>query len=283
MRYVIAAALLLLAVGASGRADEPKAGQVVSLNVLLADVGGAALGEGEVSAAKVLDLEKQGKLDAAARVQLSVIENTPGVANFSETVPVTTGRQDGAGFPGGGRGGSAYSMQNHGTMVQSTARVEQDGTIVLELQIERSRLVANRPVGEEGGAATVAATKAVQVRLNTTTRVASGKAAIIGSQQAGVGKEAIHTYIVLTASVPEGGKAAAAAPAPAVVTMVFALSHARAADLVRILQSVLEGQRITIAADERSNSLIVHGAEDVLHVAIGLIGRLDEAQTRLEQ
>lgn len=275
MRYVMAAvvALFLFAMGATCRADEPKAGQVVSLDVLLADVSGAALGDGEITAAKVLELEKQGKLDAAARIKLSILENMPGVANFSESAPVATARQD---F-GGGRGGNAYSMQNHGTTVQATARVEQDGTIVLELQAERSRLVANRPAGEEAGAANVPATKTTQIRVNTTTRVSSGKPTIVGSQAAGVGKDAIHTYVVLTASVPEGGKAGAAAPAPAAITKIFALSHARAAEMVKTLRAVLEGQRITIVADERSNSLILHGTEEALHAATALIARLDEA------
>ena len=86
--------------------------------------------------------------------------------------------------------------------------------------------------------------------MNTTTRVASGKPAIVGSQASGAGKEAIHTYFVLTATVPEDAKAAAAAPPP-VKFQIFALSHARAADLVKALRPILEGQRITLAADER--------------------------------
>ena len=275
MRYVMAsvAALILLGMEATGRADEPQGGQMISLDVLLADVSGAALDDGEITAAKVLDLEKQGKLDAAARIHLSVLENTPGFANFSESVPVATARQD---F-GGGRGGNAYSMQNHGTTVQATARVEQDGTIVLELQVERSRLVANRPAGEDGGAANIAATKTTQASVRTTTRLASGKPVIVGSQQSGTGKDAVHTYVVLTASAAEGGKTAAALPAPPIVTKVFALSHARAADMVKTLRTVLEGQRITIVADERSNSLILHGSEEALHAATALIERLDQA------
>ena len=273
MRYVMATvvALFLLAVGATGRADEPKAGQLVSLDVLLADLSGAALGDGEMTAAKVLDLEKQGKLDAATRIKLAVVENSQGMVNFSEAAPVATARQD---F-GGGRGGNAYSMQNHGTTVQVTARVEQDGSIVLNLQVERSRLVANRPAGEEAGAAAIAATKTTQVRVHTTARLASNKPTIVGSQQAGVGKEAIHTYVVLTASVPEGGKAAAA---PDINLKFFPLSNARASDMSKVLREVLTSMPFTIGADERSNSLIVSGSPDVLDIIQNLLARLDEAK-----
>jgi len=280
MRYVMATAvaLFLLAVGVAVRADEPQAGQVVSLDVLLADVSGAAVGDSEMTAAKVLDLERQGKLDAATRIKLSVIENSQGMVNFSEAAPVATGRQDfGGGFGGGGgRGAStAYSMQNYGTMVQVTARVEQDGSIVLNLQVERSRLVANRPAGEEGGAASIAATKTTQARVHTTARLASNKPTIVGSQQAGVGKEAIHTYVVLTASVPEGGKAAAA---PDIKLKFFQLSNARASDMSKVLREVLTSMPFTVGADERSNSLIVSGSPDILDIIQNLLARLDEAK-----
>ncbi len=271
----LVAAWSMLAAAATGWADEPRAGQVISLDVLVADVAGAALGEGEVTAAKVLELASQGKLDAAARITTTVLENTRAVVNFAESVPVESGRTFGP-TDRGGRGIASYSMQNHGTTIQTTARVEQDGTIVLELQAERSRLVTNRPAGEEAGAANFAATKTTQARVNTTTRVASGKAAIVGSQAAGVGKEALHTYFVLTATVPEGAKAAAAAP-PEVKLKVFALSHARAADVAKTLQPILDGQRIIIVADERLNSLIAHGSEEVLEMAAALIARLDES------
>ena len=104
MRYVhsvVAATLFCLAIAVTGRADEPRAGQVISLDLLVADVAGAALGEGEVTAAKVLELASQGKVDAAARITTTVLENTPAVVSFTETVPVATARQDiGGGFGG---------------------------------------------------------------------------------------------------------------------------------------------------------------------------------------
>jgi type II secretory pathway component GspD/PulD (secretin) len=180
-----------------------------------------------------------------------------------------------AGFPGGGRGANLFSNQNHGTTVQATGRVEQDGTIVLELQAERSRLIANRPAGEEGAAASVAANKTVQIRVNTTTRLASGKPTIVGSQATGVGKDAIHTYIVLTASAAEGGKAAAASDAK---LNFFTLANARAGDISKVLREALTSMPFTIAADERSNSLIVSGPPDVLEIIRNLVARLDEAK-----
>ena len=139
-------------------------------------------------------------------------------------------------------------------------------------------MVAPRPCERPGVPLmrSVTATKAVQARLNTTTRVASGKPTIVCSQQAGVGKDAVHTYIVLTASVPEGGKAAAAAIDNKL--NFFALTNARASDTSKVLKEALTSLPFTIAADERSNSLIVSGPPDVLEIIRNLVARLDEAK-----
>jgi|GEM_PF-4120759 len=281
MRYLIAFVVTfgLLAAASSSQSQEAKAGTTIQLDLLVADVSAAALGEKDVTAARLLELSQQGRLDSAARIRLSVLEDQQASAHFSEAVPVESGRTFGQGGQGGPRSVPNYITQNFGTRVDLTARVEQDGTIVLQLQAERTRLVANRPAGEEAGAANIAATKTTQARVQTTTRAKSGTPAIIGSQQSSVGNETIHTYFVLTANVPEGGKAAVAAPP--VVTKVFALSHARAAEMVKTLLPILEGQRITLAADERSNSLVVHGSAEVVDTATALIARLDEAQARL--
>ena len=272
---ILVAAVLGLA-ATIGKAEEPQAGRLVVLDVLVADVGGAALGEGEVTAAKVLELAAQGKLDSAARIQISALENVPSTVNFTETVPVETGRMFGpAGDRGGGRQMGTYNMQNHGTMIQATTRVEQGGAILVEMQAERSRLVTSRPEGEEAGAANLAATKTTQARVQTTTRLASGKPAIVGSQSAGSGKDAVHTYFVLTANVPAG--AAAAAAAPETVTKIVTLSHATAVVMAKTIQSIMKGQRISLVADERTNSVIMHGSPEVLESAIALISRLDES------
>jgi type II secretory pathway component GspD/PulD (secretin) len=275
--YTLVAAAVVGLAATIGWADEPPAGRLVVLEVLVADVGGAAVGEGEVTAAKVLELAAQGKLDSASKIQMSALENVPSTVTFSETVPVETGRMFGpAGDRGGGRQMGTYNMQNHGTTIQATARVEQGGAILVEMQAERSRLVTGRAEGEEAGAANIAATKTTQARVQTTTRLASGKPAIVGSQAAGSGKDAVHTYFVLTATAAEGGKTAAVTENPPVF---LALSHARAVDLLKTLRPILEGRKVIIAADERSNSLIVTATPEVLEIIRALIAQLDASPT----
>ena len=101
---------------------------------------------------------------------------------------------------------NTYSMQNHGTTIQTTARIEQDGTIVLELQAERVT------VGDQSSG-----------RRGSERRQHRGHQDDTGPREhhdprsqrqtghrrqpgVGRGKEAIHTYFVLTATVPEDAR-----------------------------------------------------------------------------
>jgi type II secretory pathway component GspD/PulD (secretin) len=275
MRYVHAflAALSIFVLAAGALAEEPKAGQLLDLELLFADVGPAA-GSGEMTAAKIMELEKQGKLDSLTRVKLSVVENVPGMVQYGDTVSIVTGRVEG--FPGRGQQ-SAFSRQNVGTMVSATARVEADGSIIIELNAERSGLVKPKPAAE--GDAQAEPPKISQLTSRTTVRVASGKPVIVGGQQSATGNESVHSYMVLTASVAGGAKAAAAPRADArqvAVIKVFTLVHARASDVIKAIRPILEGQPIVLAADERTNSVIAHATDEHLEIAAALIQRLDQ-------
>ena len=275
MRYFHAslAALSIFVLAAGAQAEEPKAGQLLDLELLFADVGPAG-GSGEMTAAKILELEKQGKLDSLTRVKLSVVENVPGMVQYGDTVSLVTGRTDG--FPGRG-GQAAFSRQNVGTMVSATARVEADGSIIIELNAERSGLVKPKPAAE--GDAQAEPQKISQLTSRTTVRVASGKPVIVGGQQSATGNESVHSYMVLTASFAEGAKAAAAPQAdarPVAILKVFSLSHARATDVLKAIRPILEDEPIVLAADERTNSVIAQATNRHLEKAEALIQRLDE-------
>jgi type II secretory pathway component GspD/PulD (secretin) len=268
MRYVnsctaLALSLLSTAVGFGQQQ------RLVSIDIVFADISGTSSAV-EMTADRILELEKQGKLDAVARLRLATIELQKGVAHFGERLPVVASRA----FRGGaaeGFGGQAISMDNYGTQVGATPRIEQDGTIVIDLQAERTRLIAARPSGEEGGAPSIAATRTAQVTSRTTVRVASGKPVIVSGQQAISGNNAVHTYIVLTASVPEGAKAAIA---PDTELKVFALKNAKAEEVAVVLTSVLE-QPFRLGVDQQGNRLIVHGPPAVLQRVGSLLTDLD--------
>lgn len=275
MRYipmfvVVAAAVNLTAIG---RCEDRPAGRPVMVEVLFADVPRAVAGEGELTAGKIVDLARQGKLESTMTIELSLIENQPGSIQFGETLPVVTGRQSvPEGFPGGRGGGATYSMQNLGTMVEATSRIEQDGTIAVQLSAERSRMPRPRPAADADAPPAIESRRISQTTVRTTVRVTSGNAEIVGGQAMTSADNSIHTYIVLTATVPDSAKAAAA---PEAALKVFALNHAKAVDLSQVIRTMLRNESITIAADERSNSLIISGSPDSLAIVEALVVRLD--------
>jgi type II secretory pathway component GspD/PulD (secretin) len=249
--------------------DEPTAGGSVSLDLAIVDIKGADLGDGEPTADKVLELARAGKAESSSVLKLAVLENLSATVHFSEIVPVITGRTD---F--GGRGATNnVAMQNVGTMVEVTARIEKSDQVLVELKAERSRIV---PVAADADPSTPGSTKTVQATIATTTRQTSGQPAIVGSRTTGGGEGQMHTFFVLTARLPPAAEAAAK-PAALPVLKVFALTNAEASSLVKTLQPMFEGQKIRLAADVRTNSLVVHGTPEVIEVAAALIERLDKS------
>jgi type II secretory pathway component GspD/PulD (secretin) len=161
--------------------------------------------------------------------------------------------------------------------VQATARVEADGSIIVEFNAERSGLVKPKAAAEADVQAEPQ--RISQLTSRTTVRVASGKPVIVGGQQSMAAGETAHSFIVLTATVAEGAKAAAAPQAdarPVPVIKVFTLTHARASDIIKAIRPILEDQPISLAADERTNSIIAHAVPQHLDIAAALIERLDQ-------
>lgn len=191
-----------------------KAGKGVSIEILIADlVSGQAVGSDEgadPTPERILELEKQGKLPVITRIRLATLENIPGMVQFGERVGVESARnftgRPAAGGPGGregppgGFGGgvtSSFTYQNVGTLVSATPRVEQDGSIILELTVEQSRMV-DPPMPEGAERPAFSPAKSITVTSKSTVRVPAGKAVLAGGKRA-TGKDAGQTWIVVTA------------------------------------------------------------------------------------
>jgi hypothetical protein len=72
---------------------------LVSVEVVIADVAGDA--EPEMTAERLMELQKAGKVASLSRLRLSALENLPATVQFSERVPVVTGRTVIPGFRAG--------------------------------------------------------------------------------------------------------------------------------------------------------------------------------------
>lgn len=230
MRAIFSFGLLLAALGlvtnfARGDEGEKKAdklppGKGVSIDVLIADVGASAASDdgSDPAADKILQLEKQGKLAALTRVRLTTLENVSGMVQFGERVGIATGRTftagprggggaEGGAGPGGARaepfgGATSFTYQNMGTLVTATPRVEDDGSIIMELMVEQNR-IADQPPMPDGERPSFTPAKTVIITSKTTLRVPPGKSVVTGGKRT-AGKEAGQTWIVVSAKVMDG-------------------------------------------------------------------------------
>ncbi|HMC09803.1 MAG TPA: hypothetical protein VKH44_00880, partial [Pirellulaceae bacterium] len=87
---------------------------------------------------------------------------------------------------------------NVGTIVQMTARAQDDGSIVAQLYVERSGLAGGPETAFDPTAATPP--KSVErLMTETTMQLKPGEAQVIGGRQNTLGKDANKTWIVVTA------------------------------------------------------------------------------------
>jgi len=193
---------LVFGLSAVGRADDeiklPVPGKGVSIVVLIANFSTAVDAEkGVPTAEQILELEKQGKLANSTRVQLATLDLQKASVQYGENVPVATGSTI---RPGGGPPAVSYRMTETGTIVEATPRVEDDGSVVLLLRVQETRLVPVSKAGaekEETGGFTP--TKTAIMMANATLRVPAGKSVVTGGQRSD--KDPSQTWIVISAKV----------------------------------------------------------------------------------
>lgn len=171
-----------------------KAGQLVRFEVLIVDLKEAVEAP---SAAKVLELERTGKLQARVRFQLASVEDVPAMIQFSEIVPRVSQRANPAVR---GRAGAQFSDVNVGTTVRVSARVVEKNTIVAQFLLMRNALVAEAEQPADANAA-VAPAAIDQMQSNATLRLMAGEPQVISGQQTGAAKESNRTWIVVTARI----------------------------------------------------------------------------------
>jgi type II secretory pathway component GspD/PulD (secretin) len=266
------------------------AGPLVTLEVLLIEHNSAIGGKEGVavpSAAEFVKLYKEGKLDSAARVQLSTVGGSTGTVQLGERVPVATAR-NARGF--GGRGSAegdgafsySYAMQDIGTMIMATARVEESETVLVDLHVERSRLaLSDRPADEPQDE--IARRKTVSLTSQSTLRLKPGEPAIARAWQTTAGQESNGVFIVSTAQVEASGlgRAAAAQRDGDARLQVFSLRNAKAGNAQRILTMVLAeklGDRARIGVDENTNRIIVYATAEQHEIIEQLLQHLDASE-----
>lgn len=132
----------------------------------------------EEAMARVRELEKQGKLDVVNRIRLTTLDLQPAFVQVGERRPIVAARNISA-----GRATYSYNYENVGTILRVTPRIA--GTdVVMELDIEKSRLDDARPVADDqDDDDSLIPPRIVVAMCQTTIRVAPGQTVIAGGMQ----------------------------------------------------------------------------------------------------
>src|SRR5688500_7615373 len=145
-----------LASSACGQEARPVANaRLVSIEVSLAEFDASLWpGQDAAAAGKLLATlkapEGQEKVYAFSQMQLSALENQPAMGQWGERVAVPSGRTSSA-FGGSSRAGTpsastSYTRESLGTLISATCRVDEGGLIVIELNLEQTRMAADTEV-----------------------------------------------------------------------------------------------------------------------------------------
>ncbi len=253
---------------ASAAPQPQRAGRLVSVEVVIADVTGGE--DRPLTAERLAELEKGGQVTSLSRLRLSALENQPAVVQFGERVSLVTGRTS-----LGGRGAQdMMAQENLGTMVSVTARVEDDQSIVMEFQAEQTRFAPAAARAEGDNIERPAELpRTAKITAQSTLRIEPGKSVVAGGKTTRTEQGTMQTWILVSATAePARPKAAD----EAATLKVFTLMHAKAESLAELIQTVFRGDDLHVAADTRSNCLIVPGDDQTLDMIQRLLTRLDE-------
>jgi type II secretory pathway component GspD/PulD (secretin) len=255
-------------------------GPEVTLDVVLIERPGSEGERGTLPSAKeLLEMEKQGRVERVRRVRLSMLSGGKGMAQFGERVPVVTGR---GGFAFGGRGGGgdsrqapySYTYESIGTLMSASSRVEDKGGVVVELQVEESRLVpSGKPLDDSSDA--VALPKTTTLTSHSTLRLKPKEPVVAQASQFIAGGEVVGQFIVVTAEVDDSGDAQAAADERAAQIQVFNLKRSNAGEIQRVLASVFDGQTLRIGVNESTNAIIVSALPKQIQSIQAIVEALD--------
>jgi hypothetical protein len=265
------------------------AGPLVTLEVLLIDYKGRGNVKAAAAptAAEFIKLHQIGELDRVVRAQISNVEQNKALVQVGERVPVATARtaggfaRDGAAAAGEARATAySYSLEHIGTLISAVARVEEGGTVIVDLQVERSQMAATeRPADDNSDA--VGRQKTVSLVSQSTLRLKPGEPTLAKAFQTTADGETTGQFIVVTATVDHhGAERAAAAKEEGNVVRAFTLRAAKAGQMRRILADVFGNQPMRIGVDEDQNTIIVSGAPEQLEEVQRLLEALDQAPNK---
>jgi hypothetical protein len=195
-------------------AKPPGPGRLVSIAVAWAEFDPALFSanvQEPGAGAKLLEAlraaaEGQDKVYSFTEVRLAALENAPASVHFGERVNVAVSRTGvssrESGFGGAPGFSTAYQQQSVGTIVGATCRVDDAGQILIDLNIEQSKMATDadgRPDTSDGGGAQIP--KPVTKTFKTTVSVPDGQTLVLGGLLTRSGKQRRQDVMLVTARV----------------------------------------------------------------------------------
>jgi hypothetical protein len=277
-----------LLVLSTSRADDgaARAEPRVDFDVVIAEQSApAASGDmlqgesGEETLARIRELDAQGKLTALTRVHLSARSGGTTSVQLGDR-SATGGRGAAAGDRGRGGlpegfGGRAADPSETATVVQGTPSIDTDGTITLQLQVEKTRI-------EDRDADGAVSSRVITVSANTDVSLGDGETVIAhsfsGRTQEGVAGDREQRYVIVVTAHIAGSKTHSANVSHAAdrELHVFTLHNSAATDVADTLKKVIPMQDVRVVVDSRSNSLLVAAPDKVLEAVRELLRVMGE-------
>jgi hypothetical protein len=217
MKYKLAAVWCALSFISAAIAQpapgERKPGNEISLDVLIADLTEPLENP---SATQIFELDKAGKLAASTRLRISTLDDNP--AHFQSGGRPATKTVYPLGTAGGGaRGvfnsrimvggtvsGPVTSQQSTSIQLQATTRAEDDGSVLMQIYVERPETAVPRQLATADGGDESRRTFAFVCQ--STLRVESGVPKVLGARQSAAGNERSQTWILVTATAEAPSK-----------------------------------------------------------------------------
>jgi|GEM_PF-5577296 len=257
-------------------AQEPPASQhMVTLMVQVISAEGKLL---DTKADPAVLLKQEAELAAAGQLlfsdhmQMTALEGHLTSCQFGKAEFLITGRNTAGGFNRGGPPGMpVYSREDLGTILSATTRVVEQGAVA-ELTFEQSRLNPTKPTAENMESPPPA--KGI-IQVKTTLVLPTNVPVVIGGMQTQVDHgPMVSTVVIATAKI---GPAipVAAAQVPLQQVQIFALQKLQALATQQFLSQVFHEDNLKFAADERTNSLVIHGTSNQLADLKDVLQQLD--------
>jgi type II secretory pathway component GspD/PulD (secretin) len=203
----MAAIVACLTYAGAASADEPRASaESIFLEATIAEFDGPPpqtdWDSADDPAKRITELEAQGKVSLMTRISLATLDGREAKAQFGQRVAVVSGRvRTGRGGEFPGAVSNQFVMDQVGTVLSFMPVLADDGSIIVELTVEKSRLAPAEPPAASASEDGFIPPRTITISLQTSVRVPPGKTVAVGGYRSSTAPDATHALVFVRAAV----------------------------------------------------------------------------------